>query len=60
MDKAACKGWFKNQRTMYDKMTHMKSGQGAPHLNDRQKWLKQNLAFSTVPSFLKQCLQGSP
>ena len=40
MDKAAYMWWFKNQRTIYDKMSHMKSKQNASHLTDRQKWLK--------------------
>ena len=50
MDKSACKRWFKSQRTMYGKVTHMKSGQGAPHFTDRQKWLKRNLGFSIPTS----------
>ena len=43
MDRAACKRWF--QRTMYSKITHMKSRQGSPQLRDRQNWLKTNLGF---------------
>ena len=33
---------FQSQRTMYGKITHVTSGQGAPHFTDKQKWLKKN------------------
>ena len=42
MEKIACKRWFQSQMTIYRKLTHMESGQGALHLIDRQKWLKTN------------------
>ena len=36
MDKANCRRWFQSQRVVYVKITHVTSGQGAPHLTDRQ------------------------
>ena len=48
MDKA-CKRWCQSKRTMYGKITHMKSGQGAPHLMDRQNWHNKNFEILNTP-----------
>ena len=36
-DKDSCQRWFQSQRTVFGKVTHMKSGQGEPLLTERQK-----------------------
>ena len=33
----ACQKWFQSQRTLFEKVTHIKSGQGEPVLTERQK-----------------------
>ena len=45
MEKAACNRWSQSQKTMYGMITHINSGQGAPHHTDRQNWLKKNFGF---------------
>ena len=45
MNNEACKRWFKNQKTIYGKITYTKSSQDTPHLMDRQKCLKDNFSF---------------
>ena len=39
--------WFNSQRTRYGKITskHRKSGQGAPQMTGRQKWVLTNFGF---------------
>ena len=37
--------WFQSRRTLFRKVTHMKSGQGKPQLTERQKWTKDNFDF---------------
>ena len=45
LDKDACQRWFQSQRTLFGKVTHMKSGQGEPLLTERQKWTRYNFDF---------------
>ena len=45
LDKVACQNWFQSQRTLFGKVTHMKSGQGEPLLTERQKWTRDNFNF---------------
>ena len=45
MDKDASQSWFKIQRTLFGKVTHMKSGQGKPQLTEGQKWTRDNFDF---------------
>ena len=45
MDKDACQRWFQSQRTLFRKVTHIKSGQGEPQLTERQKWTSNNFDF---------------
>ena len=45
LDKDACQKWFQSQRTLFGKVTHMKSGQGEPVLTERQKWIRDNFDF---------------
>ena len=48
---------------MYGKITHMKSGQGAPHLTEAdlaQEELELSPHRHCAPSFLKECVQASP
>ena len=45
LDKDACQKWFQSQRTLFGKVTHMKSGQGEPVLTERQKWTRDNFDF---------------
>ena len=69
MDKAACKKGFQSHRTMYGKMTHMESVQGAPHNANRQKWLQKNFWIinthimchhSSMSAFKQGQFQGLP
>ena len=39
------KKWFESQRTMYGKFTRTKSGQAAPELSERGRWLVQSFNF---------------
>ena len=45
MDKDACQRWFQSQRTLFGKVTHMKSGKGESLLIERQKWARDNFDF---------------
>ena len=45
MDKDACQRWFQSQRTLFGKVTHIKSGQGEPQLAEKQKWNRDNFDF---------------
>ena len=45
LDKDACQRWFQSQRTLFGKVTHMKSGQGEPLMTERQKWTRDNSDF---------------
>ena len=45
LDKDACQRWFQSQHTLFEKVTHMKSGQGEPQLTERQKWTRDNFDF---------------
>ena len=45
MDKDACQKWFQSQRTLFGKVTHMRSDQGEPQLTERQKWTRDNFNF---------------
>ena len=45
LNKDACQKWFQSQRTLFGKVTHMKSGQGEPVLTERQKWTGDNFDF---------------
>ena len=45
LDKDACQKWFQNQRTLFGKVTNIKSGQGEPVLTERQKWTRDNFDF---------------
>ena len=45
LDKDVCQKWFQNQRTLFGKVTHTKSGQGEPVLTERQKWTRDNFDF---------------
>ena len=45
LDKDACQKWFQSQRTLFGKVTHMKSSQGEPQLTERQKWTRDNFDF---------------
>ena len=42
LDKDACQRWFQSQRTLFSKVTHMKSVHGEPQLTERQKWTRDN------------------
>ena len=44
-DKDACQRWFQSQRTLFGKVTHMKSVQREPQLTERQKWTRDNFDF---------------
>ena len=44
-NKDACQKWFQSQRTLFGKVTHMKSGQGKSVLTERQKWTRDNFDF---------------
>lgn len=39
------KGWFKSIRDNYTRLDKKKSGDGAPDLTEREKWLKDSLGF---------------
>ena len=39
--KDACQKWFQSQRTLFGKVTHMKSVLGEPQLTEWQKWTRQ-------------------
>ena len=57
LDKDACQKWFQSQRTLFGKVTHMKSGQGEPLLTERQKWTRDNFDFlrdHIAPSYNKK------
>ena len=43
---------------MYCKTTHMKLGEGAPHLTGKQKWLKKNFRF--LNTHIVHQFQGHP
>ena len=45
LDKDACQRWFQSLRTIFGKVTHMKSGQGEPQLMERQRWTRDNFHF---------------
>ena len=45
LDKDACQKWFQSQRTLFGKVTHVKSGQEEPQLTERQKWTRDNFHF---------------
>ena len=58
-NKEACKHWFKNQRTIYGKLTHTKSGQATSH---SFKPTLCNISLQRLPSNLHAKLQfpGDP
>ena len=39
------KNWFETQRTIYGKLTQMKSGQAAEKSTEHQNWLKDSFSF---------------
>ena len=43
MDKDACQRWLQSQRTLFRRVTHMKSGQGEPQLTERQQKVNSGL-----------------
>ena len=45
LNKDACQKWFQSQRTLFGKVTHMKSGQVEAVLTERQKWTRENYDF---------------
>ena len=45
LEKDACQKWFQSQRTLFGKVTHMKSVLGGPQLTERQKWTRDNFHF---------------
>ena len=45
LDKDACQKWSQSQRTLFRKVTHMKSVLGGPQLTERQKWTRDNFHF---------------
>ena len=50
LDKDACQKWFQGQRTLFGKITHMKSSQGEPLLTESQKWTRDNFTSSGTTS----------
>ena len=50
LDKDACQQCFQSQRTLFGKVTHMKSVLGEPQLTERQKWTRHNFHFLTHSS----------
>ena len=45
LNKDACQKWFQSQRTLFGKVTHLKSSQGEQQLTERQKWTRDNFDF---------------
>ena len=45
LDKDACQIWFQSKRTLFGKVTHMKSVLGEPQLTERQKWTRDSFDF---------------
>ena len=45
LDKDACQKWFQSQRTLFGKVTHMKSVLEGLQLTERQKWTRDNFHF---------------
>ena len=45
LEKDACQKWFQSQRTLFGKVTHMRSVLGGPQLTERQKWTRDNSDF---------------
>ena len=56
LDKDACQRWFQSQRTLFSKVTHMKSVLGKPQLTERQKWTRDN--FDILRDHIMRHLKG--